>query len=189
LEDASGARNETAVEIDEAKEALEVLHSVRLRVVEDGVHMGGHGSDAGGGDLVAEEGDRRLSKGALGEVDEEAVVSEEVEELSEVGEVLLEVGAGHQDVVEINKEEGKVLEDVVHEALEGLCRIAEAKGHGEVFVKSEGSNDGGFRNVRGVDGNLVVAFDEVQLGEDGGPVEARGKVLEVRERIAVRSGD
>ena len=70
-----------------------------------------------------------------------------------------------------------------------MCGVAEAKGHGKVFVEAEGSDDGGFGNVRWMDGNLVVAFDEVQLGEDGGAVETGREVFEVGKRVAVRSCD
>ena len=53
------------------------------------------------------------------------------------------------------------MEDVVHEALKSLGRIAEAKGHGKVFIEAKRSDDSCFGDVRGMDGDLVVAFDEV----------------------------
>ena len=63
------------------------------------VHVGGKGSDVGGSDLVAKERDRRL---------------ENVKELCEMGKMLGEVGAGHEDVVQVDKEEGESVENVVH---------------------------------------------------------------------------
>ena len=66
-------RKETAVEVNKAKEALKILNKVRLGVVGNGVNIGGKGSDASGSDLVAKEGNRRLGKGAFGEVNEKAI--------------------------------------------------------------------------------------------------------------------
>ena len=53
------------------------------------------------------------------------------------------------------------MEDIVHKALECLGRIAEAKGHGKVFIEAKRSDDSCFGDVKGVDGDLVVTFDEV----------------------------
>ena len=78
-----------------------------LGVVENGVAIGGKGSDARGGDLMAKEGNRRLGKGAFGEVDQKAVGLEDVEELGEMRKVLGKVGTGHQNIIQENKEEGK----------------------------------------------------------------------------------
>ena len=50
------------------------------------------------------------------------------------------------------------MKDVVHQSLEGLSRVAEAKGHGEVLIEAKGSDDHYFGDVRGMNGDLVVAF-------------------------------
>ena len=50
--------------VNEADEVLKVLNSLWPGVVQNGVHVGGEGSDAGGSDLVAKERDRRLDKAA-----------------------------------------------------------------------------------------------------------------------------
>ena len=78
LENAGGVGNKTAIEVNEAEEALEVLNSLWLRIGEDGVYIGGEGSDAGGSDLVAKKGDRGLGKSALGKVDQKAIGPEDV---------------------------------------------------------------------------------------------------------------
>ena len=80
------------------------------------------------------------------------------------------------------------MEDIVHEALKGLGGVAEAKRHGEVLVEAKGSDDRCLGDVGRMNWDLVVAFYEIQLGEDGGSVEAGGKVLEVGKRVAVRGG-
>ena len=114
LEKTGGMRKETAVEVNEAEETLKVLNSLWLGVVENGVHIGGKGSDAGGGDLVAKEGDRRLGKGAFGEIDQKAIGLENVKELCKMGKMLGKVGAGHKNVVQVDEKEGESMEKVVH---------------------------------------------------------------------------
>jgi RNase P/RNase MRP subunit POP5 len=47
----------------------------------------------------------------------------------------------------------------VHEALKSLGSVAKAKGHIKVFKEAERSNYGCFRNVRGSNRNLMIAFD------------------------------
>ena len=39
-------RDETAVEVGEAEEALEIFDRLRLGVMEDGIHVGGEGGNA-----------------------------------------------------------------------------------------------------------------------------------------------
>ena len=50
------------------------------------------------------------------------------------------------------------MKDVVHQSLKGLRRVAEAKGHSEVLIEAKGSDDRRFGDVRGMNGDLVVAF-------------------------------
>ncbi len=47
--------------------------------------------------------------------------------------MLFQAVAGDDDVVQVAEDEGEVLEDAVHEALEGLGCVAEAERHEEVF--------------------------------------------------------
>ena len=89
-EDGGGMRNKTAVEIDEAKEALKVFDGGGLGIVSNGLNMGGKGSDAGGGDMMAKKVNSRLGKRAFLGVDKNAVGGEDGKDLVEVVEVLLE---------------------------------------------------------------------------------------------------
>ena len=188
LEQAGGVGKETAVEVDQAKETLEILNSVWLGVVENGVDIGGKRSDASGSDLMTKEGNRRLGKGAFGEVDQKAVGLEDVEELGEMRKVLGKVGTGHQNIIQVNKEEGKTVEKVVHKALEGLGGVAEAKWHGEEFVEAKRGDDSSLRDIRRMNRDLVIAFHQIQLGEDSGTMEAGREVLEIGKGIAVGNG-
>ena len=71
------------------------------------------------------------------------------------------VGAGHQNIIKID--EGKVdgAEDAIHEPLECLRRILEAKRHPQEFKQSKRRNNGGLRNIVGRHWNLIEAADKV----------------------------
>ena len=47
-------------------------------------------------------------------------------------------GGGDEDIIQIDKDKGEVVEKAVHEALEGLGGIAESKRHGGVLVEAKG---------------------------------------------------
>ena len=80
-------RNKTAIEIDEAEETLEILDGGGLGIVSDGLDMGGKGGDSSSGDMVAEEVHRGLGKRAFFRIDENAIGSQDGEELVEVMEM------------------------------------------------------------------------------------------------------
>ena len=101
--------------------------------------------------------------------------------------VLLEGGAGNEDVIKIYKGKGKILENVIHEALEGLGSIAETIRHEEVFIKAKRSDDSCFRNVRRSNWYLMIGLHQIQFGENSSGMEAGCEILEVRKRIAVGS--
>ena len=87
LENTGGMRKEMVVEVNKAEEALKIFNSVWLGIVKNGVYIGGEGSDASGSDHVTEKRERRLSKGALGQIDQETIGFEDVKAGSEMGEV------------------------------------------------------------------------------------------------------
>ena len=98
-EGGGGIGKETAVEVYEAEEALEIFDRCGLRIVGDGLDMSGEGSNARSCHMMTEEINGGLCKRAFGQVYQEAIGSQDGEELMEVMEVLLEGGAGHQNVV------------------------------------------------------------------------------------------
>ena len=101
--------------------------------------------------------------------------------------MLLEGGAGNEDVIKIYKGKGKILENVIHEALESLGSIAETIRHEEVFIKAKRSDDSCFRNVRRSNWYLMIGLHQIQFGENSSAMEAGCEILEVRKRIAVGS--
>ena len=87
------------------------------------------GNHTGGVDQMAKVLHGLLTKNALGGVDDQAVVSEETKDSTEV----LEVGGtgrrGNEDIIEVNKTVREVAKNTIHEMLQGLCRVAETKSH------------------------------------------------------------
>ena len=130
-------RDKASVEIDEAKETLELFDGHGLRIVSDGLDMRGKGRDTGGRDVVSEEINGGLSKRTLFRIDKDTVGSQDGENLVKVMvEMLLEGRAGNEDNIQVNKCKREILEDVVHEALESLGSVAEAIRHVEIFIIS-----------------------------------------------------
>ena len=72
-ENGGSVRNKTAVEVNKAEEALELFDGSRLRVVSNSLDMRGEGCDAGGRDMMAEEGDGRLGKGTFFGINQDTV--------------------------------------------------------------------------------------------------------------------
>jgi len=109
-EDSGGLRDETAVEVNETEETLQILEGGGGWKIEDGGDMGLEGGDTGGGKVVTQEV----------KVDAEAVGAEDGEKVAEMVGVISDGGTGDEDVIEVDENVGEVLKEVVHEALEGL---------------------------------------------------------------------
>ena len=103
--------------------------------------------------------------------------------------MLLGVGGGSQVVVQVHKDTGLVSKGVVHQPLEGLGGVLEAKRHVEVLEQAEGGDDGCLRDSGSGDWHLVVALDQVQLAEDLASGQAAVEVLHVGQGIPVRGSD
>ncbi len=88
------------------------------------------------------------------------------EEETEVLLVLVLVAAGHQDVVQVHKGKVQSSADVVHQALEGLSGVAQTKRHAEELKEVERSDDGSLGDILWSHRDLVVAANQVDLGEN-----------------------
>ena len=107
---------------------------------------------------MAKKGESGLGKNTFGQVDQKTVGLENVQNGGEMGKVRGEVGAGHQNVVQVDKHKGKTTEEIIHEPLESLGSIAEAERHFGEFKKTERSDNGSLGDIGGGDRNLVVTF-------------------------------
>jgi hypothetical protein len=114
--------------------------------------------------------------------------------LAEDGENLLEelkmgvhVSGGEENIIQVNKNVGKVGKKAVHEALESLGGVAETKGHVNIFEEAKRSYYCCFRNVRRSNRDLMVAFDQVKGGKNCAFVELICEIMEIGKRIGVGS--
>ena len=129
-----------------------------------------------------------MGKNTLVEIHQETVGFEEIQDGGEVREMRGEIRTGHQNVVQVDENKRKIAENVIHEPLKCLGSVAETEWHLGELKKPERSDNGGFRDIRGSDRNLVVTLHQVQFGENCGAMETGGQVVEVGERIAVGDG-
>ena len=187
-ENVGGVGKKTAVEVYEPEKPLKILERGRRGIIADSFDMRGQGGDSRGRDGVTEKRESRLGKNTFGQVDQKTVGFENVKNGGEMGKVRGKIGTGHQNVVEIDKHKGKTTEEMIHEPLESLSSIAEAKRHFGEFKKTERSDNGSFGNIGGGDRNLVITLHQVQFGENRGAMETGGEVMEIGKRIAVRNG-
>ena len=75
--------------------------------------------------------------------------------------------------------------DVVHEVLERLRGIFEAKRHPCEFKESEGCGDRCLRDIFRTYGDLVVALHEVDFRKDLAPRKAGCEVMNVRDGVCI----
>ena len=174
--DGGGMRHKMVVEVDKTKETLELHNGGGLRIVYNGLNIRRERSNACGSIMVAEKIKGGLSKGSFFEVDEDAIGGVDGKKLMQMVKMLLERGACHQNVIQINKNKGKVMKEVVHQPLKSLGSTAEIVGHLEVFIKAKGSDNSSLRDVRRMNGNLVICFHQIELGENIGAMKAGRKV-------------
>ena len=88
-----------------------------------------------------EEVNGRLPNDALLQVDDETVLGEAGEQRVQVLHVLSHVPAGHQTVIEVDKQERQVGEDSIHQPPESLGCILEAERHVKELKKTEWGDD------------------------------------------------
>ena len=105
------------------------------------------------------------SKHTLRKANGEAMLPAETKNLPEVIHVGGEVLGEDQDIVHLDKIEGKFTQKKVHHALKGVSSVLESKGHSQKFKHSKESEDGSLLNVLGSHRNLITSFLKVQLGE------------------------
>jgi hypothetical protein len=96
--------------------------------------------------------------------------------------------AEDKDVVYIGETEIQFFEDLIHETLEGLGGVSQAKGLKRDFEKAKRRNNGCLLDVVRMDGNLVVSPHEVDFGKGGAARKAVRVVLYVCDWVPVRNG-
>jgi len=107
-------------------------------------------------------------------------------ELPEVFQVLLCGCAGHEDVVQVHKQERHVAQHRVHRSPECLRCPFEAKWHPKELEESERRDDRRLGDVPRMDRHLVVAAHQVHFRKNGGSRQVGREILNVRHRVPVR---
>ncbi|OBQ34759.1 MAG: hypothetical protein AN484_26535 [Aphanizomenon flos-aquae WA102] len=143
LQHSGDVGKEPAVEVDHAQKGLQLLHGVRLWKLLDRGDVVLERADAGGGDPVSQEVDRRLSKTALVDVEDQAVVLKTLKNLAEMSVVTLHVRGANDDVVQVGRGVLQVAEHAVHKPLERLPAVPQAEGHPRVLEQAEGDRKSG----------------------------------------------
>ena len=98
-ENGGGVGNKTTVEVNKAKETLELFDGGGLRIVCDSLNMRGEGCDAGGGNVMTEDVKGGLGKRTFFRIHQDTVGGQDGKNLVKVLEMLLEGGAGNEDVI------------------------------------------------------------------------------------------
>ena len=75
-------------------------------------------------------------------VEVEARRSKTAKDSAKIIDVLLERRAGNKDIIEVDENAFEAAEDTIHQPLERLGRILEAKRHAKEFVEAERRDDG-----------------------------------------------
>ena len=99
--------------------------------------------------------------------------------------MLLHRVAGHQNVVQVDEDAVQPVQHLVHEALEGLPGIPEAKGHPQKLEEAEGGDHRRLGDVLGGHWHLVVPLPQIQLGEDLLAGQLGREILHVGRRVHV----
>ena len=99
-------------------------------------------------------------------VDDQAVVFQPPEQRSQISLVCLRILTCHQNVIQVHKHTLEAAAHCVHQALEGLSGVLETKRGAQKLVQAEGGHDCSLFDVFGGHRDLMVASDEVNLGED-----------------------
>ena len=183
--------NETAVEVGKAEESLKLLDRRRLRPVKDGLDLAVVHLHAVGRDDEAEEFAMVAIKLALFSLDEELVLPKSLENLLDLGRVLVRVVREDEDVVEVDDQKvvEQVAEDIVHERLEGCRGVGKAEGHDECLEVTVTCAEGRLPFVALFDADKVVSAPKVELGEDFGAAKSIERFADERQSRAVLDRD
>jgi hypothetical protein len=100
-------------------------------------------------------------KCTFGRINAKVVCSQHIKDLFEMEEVFCTVFAENEDVIQVKENEGKETQKGIHEALEGLSSIFEAKRHEMKFKQSEWSDYLRLWNVVFCHGYLIIALFQI----------------------------
>ena len=126
-------RQKPVEKIDAAEESLHLHLGRWTRHSMDGVDLGRERDNTRGIDDMAQVRDAWRCYHTLPLIEAEARVRQALQNLSQVKTVLLQGGAGHEDVVQVDEDTRQVTQDAIHESLECLRRILQSEWHPKKF--------------------------------------------------------
>ena len=104
--------------------------------------------------------------------------------------MLVLIGAGNQNVIQIDKDALQATQNAIHQALKRLGRVLEAEWHPQELEEAEWSDDRRLLDVLRRHGDLVISPYQVQHRKESGTEGHGGKGVDVGKGIAiVSSGD
>jgi hypothetical protein len=113
-EDAGGARYEAAIKIHQPQKRLQSLDVSRLTEFLDGRQVAGQRLRSLGRDAMAKEIHLRPSKLALFQVENQAKLTQPLQQLAQLREMRFLVHTGYQDVIHIDEDKIQTSSDSVH---------------------------------------------------------------------------
>jgi hypothetical protein len=133
----------------------------RRREGKDRLDLRGQRVEARGCNVMTETIHLWDSKRAFGRIDAEAIGGQHIKDLAEVEEMLFPGRTENEKVIKIDEKERKGTEKGIHEALERLGSIFEAKGHEVEFKETKGSDYCCFWNVVFMHRHLIVTLFQI----------------------------
>jgi hypothetical protein len=140
---------------------------------------------------VSEVGDGVGAELALGSLDEEAVLVENIEDGTHVTKVIGPRGVVDEDVIKEDEDEPteERPQDVVHESLERCRGVAQPKRHDQELVEVVVCAERGLGDVLDAHLDLMVAGAEIQFGEEASAVELIEEFIDHGNQVRVLDRD
>ncbi|XP_032889029.1 uncharacterized protein LOC116980683 [Amblyraja radiata] len=177
--------HKTMIKFHHPDKLLQAAHNVWTGKPKDGVDPVRQGNRALRSHAVAEEVDVGYPKTVLAEVDSQAMLTEPLTELPEVGTMLLPRAAGHQDVVEVHRNKLEAVSHPVHQPLECLRSVLKAEWHPHELVQPERRDDCRLGYILQVDRDLVITSYQIRFGAYSSPGQMGVEVLDVGYGVSV----
>jgi hypothetical protein len=114
-------------------------------------------------DQVPQELDRGLAEGTLGNVEQEAEIPQPLKHRPQMLDMGVLIWASNQHVIQVNKDIAQASPHSIHQPLECLASVAEAKRHAKKLPESEGGDYRCLLNILQPHRYLIVAFLQVQF--------------------------
>ena len=125
-------------------------------------------------------------EGALLGLDEESVLQEALDDLTDVLDVFLNIPGVHQDVIKVDEDIREVLEDILDHPLKGLGAVLHPHRQSSELKEAPWSCDAAFMPVPLVNDYLMKSLGHINFTEDLGPSNVLSEGAKIRERKEIQ---